>query len=297
MGSVKNFNDDFAKPITIDKSHHKLEVFKKITSPFIMRRMKTDKNIISDLPDKIQNNQYCTLTKQQAALYESTVKSCFKAIENSEGIERKGLVLKMMIALKQIGNHPYQYLKSGANSPELSGKIAVLFELLHAIIDNNEKTLLFTQYKEMGDLLQTLIREEFKTEPLFLHGSLTRKQREEMVDLFQNKPHRKIFILSLKAGGTGLNLTQASNVIHYDLWWNPAVETQATDRAYRIGQKNKVIVHRLINKGTLEERIDEMIRDKRELADLTVSSGEKWLGDLSNKELKDLVKLSKDLSC
>ena len=146
----------------------------------------------------------------------------------------------------------------------------------------------------MGHLLQTLIRNELKTEPLFLHGSLSRKERESLVEDFQTKAHKKIFILSLKAGGTGLNLTEAQNVIHYDLWWNPAVETQATDRAYRIGQKNKVLVHRLINKGTLEERIDEMIKDKRELADLTVSSGEKWLGELSNKELRDLVKLSND---
>ncbi|NOU16670.1 MAG: DEAD/DEAH box helicase [Bacteroidales bacterium] len=295
LGSIKNFNDEFTKPITIERSHKQLDVFKKITSPFIMRRMKSDKSIISDLPDKIENNQYSILTKQQAALYESTVKSAMKIIESSEGIERKGMVLKMMIALKQIGNHPYQYLKTGSNSPELSGKLSVLFELLHAIIDNNEKTLIFTQYKEMGDLLQILIRDELKTEPLFLHGSLTRQQREKLVEDFQTKAHRKIFILSLKAGGTGLNLTQAQNVIHYDLWWNPAVETQATDRAYRIGQKNKVIVHRLINKGTLEERIDEMIRDKKDLANLTVSSGEKWLGELSNKELKDLVRLSNDL--
>lgn len=295
LGSIKNFNEEFIKPITIERSHKQLEVFKKITSPFIMRRMKSDKTIISDLPDKIENNQYSTLTKQQAALYESTVNSAMKEIESSDSIARKGLVLKMMIALKQIGNHPYQYLKSGANSAELSGKLSILFELLQNIIENNEKTLIFTQYKEMGDLLQTLIREELKTEPLFLHGSLTRKQREQMVEDFQNKPHRKIFILSLKAGGTGLNLTQAQNVIHYDLWWNPAVETQATDRAYRIGQKNKVMVHRLINKGTLEERIDEMIKDKKELADLTVSSGEKWLGELNNNELKELVKLSNDL--
>lgn len=295
LGSIKNFNEEFTKPITIEKSHKQLAVFKKITSPFIMRRMKNDKSIISDLPDKIENNQYCILTKQQAALYESTVKSAMKVIEESDGIARKGLVLKMMIALKQIGNHPFQYLKSGLSQPELSGKIAILFELLHTIIENNEKALIFTQYKEMGDLLQTLIREELKSEPLFLHGSLTRQQREKLVDDFQTKAHRKIFILSLKAGGTGLNLTQAQNVIHYDLWWNPAVENQATDRAYRIGQKNKVIVHRLINKGTLEERIDDMIKDKRELADLTVASGEKWLGELNNKELKDLVQLSKEL--
>jgi SNF2 family DNA or RNA helicase/uncharacterized Zn finger protein len=295
LGSVTNFNNEFARPITVDKSHKHLEVFKKITAPFIMRRMKNDKSIINDLPDKIENNQYCILTKQQAALYESTVKNVMKSIESSDGIERKGLVLKMMIALKQIGNHPYQYLKSGSNAPELSGKISVLFELLNTIIENNQKTLIFTQYKEMGDILKLLIRDELKTEPLFLHGSLTRQRRENLVEDFQTKAHKKIFILSLKAGGTGLNLTQAQNVIHYDLWWNPAVETQATDRAYRIGQQNKVVVHRLINKGTMEERIDEMIKDKRALADLTVSSGEKWIGELSNKELKELVKLSKDL--
>ena len=294
LGSIKHFTDEFSKPITIEKSHKQLEVFKKITSPFIMRRMKSDKSIISDLPDKIENNQYSSLTKQQAALYESTVKNVMKTIEESEGIERKGLVLKMLTALKQIGNHPYQYLKSGANSAELSGKIVVLFELLNTIIDNNEKTLIFTQYKEMGDLLQILIREELETEPLFLHGSLTRQQRETMIEEFQTKQFRKIFILSLKAGGTGLNLAQAQNVIHYDLWWNPAVEIQATDRAYRIGQKNKVMVHRLINKGTMEERIDAMINEKKQLADLTVSSGEKWLGELSNKELKELVKLTKE---
>jgi SNF2 family DNA or RNA helicase/uncharacterized Zn finger protein len=296
LGSIKNFTEEFTKPITIGRSHKQLKVFKKITSPFIMRRMKTDKSIISDLPDLIEFNQYSILTKQQAALYESTVKNAMEIIENSEGIERKGMVLKMMIALKQIGNHPFQYLKSGSNSPELSGKLSVLFELLHSITENNEKTLIFTQYKEMGILLQTLIREEFNTEPLFLHGSLLRQEREKLVEDFQTKTYRRFFILSLKAAGTGLNLTQAQNVIHYDLWWNPAVEKQATDRAYRIGQKKNVIVHRLINKGTLEERIDEMIRDKKQLADLTVSSGEKWLGELSNKELKNLVKLSNDFN-
>jgi len=294
LGGIKHFNDEYAKPIAIEKSHKQLEVFKKITSPFIMRRMKTDKSIISDLPDKIQNNQYTSLTKQQAALYESTVNNAMRSIEESDGIQRKGMVLKMLTALKQIGNHPYQYLKTGPDSPELSGKISMLFELLTAIIDNNEKTLIFTQYKEMGDLLQSLIREEFKTEPLFLHGSLSRKQRETLIDDFQNKAYRKIFILSLKAGGTGLNLTQAQNVIHFDLWWNPAVETQATDRAYRIGQKSNVMVYRLINKGTMEERIDDMLKDKKELADLTVSSGEKWLGELNNKELKELVRLTVD---
>ncbi|MBN1633672.1 MAG: DEAD/DEAH box helicase family protein [Ignavibacteria bacterium] len=292
LGSIKHFTEEYVKPIALEKNHRKLEVFKKITSPFIMRRMKNDKSIISDLPDKVENNKYSSLTNQQAALYESTVKNVMKLIEESDGIERKGLVLKMMTALKQIGNHPYHYLKSGAKSSGLSGKILLLFEILDNILENNEKTLIFTQYKEMGDLLAYLIREQYKTEPLFLHGKLSRLKREEMINDFQDKSHKKIFILSLKAGGTGLNLTAAQNVIHYDLWWNPAVENQATDRAYRIGQKYKVFVYRLINRGTIEEKIDEMLRDKKELADLTVTSGEKWLGELNNKELRELVKLS-----
>lgn len=295
LGPIKHFTEEYVKPITLEKNHKKLEVFKKITSPFIMRRMKNDKSIISDLPDKVENNKYSSLTNQQAALYESTVKSVMKSIEESDGIERKGLVLKMMTALKQIGNHPYHYLKSGAKSSGLSGKTLLLFEILDNILENNEKTLIFTQYKEMGDLLTYLIREQYQTEPLFLHGQLSRLKREELVNDFQNKPHKKFFILSLKAGGTGLNLTAAQNVIHYDLWWNPAVENQATDRAYRIGQKYKVFVYRLINRGTMEEKIDEMLRDKKELADLTVTSGEKWIGELNNKELRELVKLSNEM--
>lgn len=248
------------------------------------------------MPEKIENNNYTTLTKQQAALYESTVREGFKLIDKSIGIERKGMVLKMLTALKQIGNHPYQYLKSGSDAPELSGKFLLLKELLQTILDNGEKTLIFTQYREMGDLLKRFIQNELETEALFLHGGLSRPQREKQIEDFQQKEFHKIFILSLKAGGTGLNLTQAQNVIHYDLWWNPAVERQATDRAYRIGQQNRVLVYRLINKGTLEERIDEMLREKKDLAELTVSSGEQWIGELSNKELKELVKLTKDMA-
>ncbi len=295
LGSEGNFTKDFVKPITVEKSSRKIDIFRKITSPFIMRRLKTDKSIIKDLPEKIEKNQYCRLSKEQAALYESIVKEAMKKIKDSEGIERKGLVLKMMTSLKQIGNHPYQFLKSGSTSPELSGKTATLFDLLKNIIENNQKTLIFTQYKEMGKLLHTLISKEFKMKPLFLHGSLSRNKREVLIEDFQTKEHKRIFILSLKAGGTGLNLTKAENVIHYDLWWNPAVETQATDRAYRIGQKKNVLVHRLINKGTMEERIDDMINDKRKLADLAVGAGEKWIGELTNNELKDLVKLTKDI--
>ena len=292
LGSQKFFNDYFATPIQQDRSQQKLDTFRKLTQPFILRRLKIDKTIISDLPDKIENNAFCSLTKQQVALYENVVKQTMEQVENSEGIERKGLVLKMMTALKQICNHPFQYTKTGVCDQTHSGKLQLLFELLQPLVENQEKTLIFTQYKEMGDLLSKFLSEQFQTEPLFLHGSLQRKQRDEMVKSFQQFQHHKIFILSLKAGGTGLNLTAATNVIHYDLWWNPAVETQATDRAYRIGQQKNVMVYRIISKGTLEEKIDAMINSKKELADLTVMTGEKWLGELNNKELKELVKLS-----
>ena len=168
----------------------------------------------------------------------------------------------------------------------------LLLDVLRPILENGEKTLIFTQYKEMGELLVQFLEQEFGAAPLFLHGSQSRQQRDELVHAFQNFRHHRIFILSLKAGGTGLNLTAAQNVVHYDLWWNPAVEAQATDRAYRIGQNKNVMVYRLLSKGTLEEKIDDMIRAKRELAELTVGAGEKWLGELSNKDLRDLVKLS-----
>jgi SNF2 family DNA or RNA helicase len=258
----------------------------------MLRRVKTDKTIITDLPDKIENNRYCTLVKEQAAVYENVVNQALNQIEESEGITRRGLVLKMMTALKQVCNHPYQYLKEGKKDPAHSGKLHLLLELLHPILENQEKTLIFTQYKEMGELLVTFLQQEFNTTPLFLHGSQTRTQRDELVQAFQTLRHHRIFILSLKAGGTGLNLTAAQNVVHYDLWWNPAVEAQATDRAYRIGQRQNVMVYRLLSTGTLEEKIDDMIQSKKELADLTVGTGEKWLGELSNQELRDLVKLS-----
>ena len=213
-------------------------------------------------------------------------------IEQSEGIQRKGLVLKLITSLKQICNHPTQFLKKGEATPQLSGKSERLFELLSDIFQKNEKVLLFTQYREMGLLLVQMITEAFGFEPPFLHGGVTRKKRDEMVDNFQNHSTSPLLILSLKAGGTGLNLTAASQVIHYDLWWNPAVEAQATDRAYRIGQKQNVQVHRFITSGTFEEKIDQLLKKKKDLANLTVSSGEKWIGDLTDRELDSLVRLA-----
>ncbi len=293
LGSLKYFRDNFATPIETDHNHDQLDVFKKITSPFIIRRLKSDKSIINDLPDKIQNNTYNSLTKEQAALYQSVVKELMPTIEtNSEdGIKRRGLIFKLMIALKQICNHPVQYLKKGNAEPEISGKTQMLFNLLDSIYENNEKVLIFTQFKEMGVLLEKMITKRYGKGVLFLSGSTSRKKRDEYVNEFQNKSYVRTFILSIKAGGTGLNLTAASNVIHYDLWWNPAVENQATDRAYRIGQKNNVMVYRMLTQGTFEEKINEMLDKKRELANLTVKTGENWLGDLSDNEIAELVKI------
>jgi SNF2 family DNA or RNA helicase/uncharacterized Zn finger protein len=291
LGGPQSFHDNFSEPIEHYRDHKALERFRQITSPFIMRRVKTDKTIIKDLPQKNEIDQFCALTKEQASLYQTTVDAIMEEIEKSEGIERRGLLFKLMTALKQICNHPSHYLKKKSADYQLSGKTALLLELLQTIYENDEKVLLFTQYTEMGNLLVKMLDEHFKSEPLFLHGGISRKKRDEMVDRFQNERHINSMILSLKAGGTGLNLTAATSVIHVDLWWNPAVEQQATDRAYRIGQKKNVMVHRMITKNTFEEKINEMIKEKKELADLTVTKGEKWIGELSNKELRRLFQM------
>jgi len=294
LGSLKDFAEHYANPIQKCGDRIVADRFKKITAPFLMRRLKTDKTIISDLPDKIERNELISLTAAQAALYHETVTRCMSVISGLEGedhqtlFKRQGLVLQMILALKQICNHPTQFLKDNNMDISLSGKTIILLDLLRSIIDSNEKVLVFTQFKEMGELLGHFIRTELDEEPLFYHGGCTLKQRQSMVDRFQNDRNARIFILSLKAAGTGLNLTAATNVIHYDLWWNPAVEAQATDRAYRIGQHNNVQVHRFITRDTFEEKIDAMIREKKYLADMTVSSGEHWIGKLSNAELAEI---------
>ncbi len=291
LGNLKQFKEDFASPIEIDKDQVQLTKFRKVTEPFILRRLKSDKSIIKDLPDKIELDQYCQLSPQQTALYQSVVETTMQVVENAEGIQRKGQILKLITALKQVCNHPRQFLKKGSADPAISGKCTLLFSLLTDIIDKNEKTLIFTQYQEMGRLLAQMIEDEFGVFTPFLHGGVSRKGRDEMVEEFQNNRTTRIMILSLKAGGTGLNLTAASNVIHYDLWWNPAVEAQATDRAYRIGQNRNVMVHRFITKGTFEEKINQLLVSKRELANMTVSTGEKWIGDFSNAELNEMIRL------
>ena len=269
--------------------------FRRITAPFLMRRLKTDKSIISDLPDKIEQNELALLTDRQTALYYETLQNAMQAIEGIESTDqqslfkRQGLVLQMILSLKQICNHPALFLKNGDFTPEESGKTEMLLTLLESIVESGQKVLVFTQFREMGDMLSRMITDRLGQHPLFLHGGCSIKQRQQMVESFQNNRHTDhIFLLSLKAAGTGLNLTAASHVIHYDLWWNPAVEAQATDRAYRIGQHQNVLVHRFITQNTFEERIDKMIQDKRHLSDLSVAVGESWVGKLSNQELRDL---------
>ena len=298
LGSKNSFTENYAVPIERFQNREALKDFKKLTAPFILRRMKTDKSIINDLPDKIEINEYCNLTDSQAALYEKVVDEMKIVMNNNKEnktnlFKKNAAVLKLMIILKQICNHPSNYLKKKNSDISLSGKAILLMELLQKIYDKKEKVLIFTQYKEMGDLLVDMINKKFMKEPLFLHGGLNVKKRNEMVEAFQTNPESDTFILSLKAGGTGLNLTKANNVIHFDLWWNPAVENQATDRAFRIGQKKNVLVHRFITKGTFEEKINEIINNKKDLADMSVNTGEKWITDLSNKELSDLVKLER----
>ena len=292
LGSLREFQKRYAVPIEKFKQTNRAEKLKLSISPFVLRRLKTDKSVISDLPEKVVLDEYCYLSKTQAALYESTLNSIMGQIAEAQGINRRGMIFKLITALKQICNHPFQYKKSGEMTKDVSGKCDKFISVLDGILQNKEKSVVFTQYKEMGKILVPIVQNELSTTPLFFHGSLNTAQRETMLKQFQEDDESKIMILSLKAGGTGLNLTNATNVIHYDLWWNPAVEDQATDRTYRIGQKNNVMVHRLITLGTFEEKIDEMIKKKKELVNMAVFEGEKTITDLTDEEIYNIFTLS-----
>ena len=292
LGGLREFQKRYAVPIEKFKQTNRAEKLKLSISPFVLRRLKTDKSVISDLPEKVVLDEYCYLSKTQAALYESTLNSIMGQIAEAQGINRRGMIFKLITALKQICNHPFQYKKSGEMTKDVSGKCDKFISVLDGILQNKEKSVVFTQYKEMGKILVPIVQNELSTTPLFFHGSLNTAQREAMLKQFQEDDESKIMILSLKAGGTGLNLTNATNVIHYDLWWNPAVEDQATDRTYRIGQKNNVMVHRLITLGTFEEKIDEMIKKKKELVNMAVFEGEKTITDLTDEEIYNIFTLS-----
>jgi SNF2 family DNA or RNA helicase len=295
LGSQADFRRRFFIPIQAQHDSEASRRLKRLTGPFLLRRLKTDKSIIADLPDKLEMKVYCTLTREQATLYAAVVDDVNKALEGKEGMERRGLILGTLIKLKQVCNHPAHFLGDNSEVPGRSGKLARLTEMLEEVLESGERALVFTQFAEMGEILRKHLQETFGREVLFLHGGVPREQRMRMVDRFQNDPHGpRVFILSLKAGGTGLNLTAATHVFHFDRWWNPAVEDQATDRAFRIGQLKNVQVHKFVCVGTLEEKIDEMIERKQQVAQKVVGAGEAWLTELSNEELRDLFELRKD---
>lgn len=291
LGDAKDFRKEFAVPIERYRSPDAAERLRTITAPFLLRRLKTDKTIIKDLPEKMVHDDYCNLTDRQAGLYQETLHSIMKLIENGDKKDRSGLIFKLMTALKQICNHPAQFSGKKNALPAESGKLERLLELVAHILTRREKVIIFTQYKAMADILERSIADELGHRPLLFSGALTRTKRNHLVEEFQTNPAKEVMIITIRSGGTGLNLTAATHVIHYDLWWNPAVENQATDRVFRIGQKRTVQVHRFITTGTFEERINDMIRSKMELANLTVSAGEKWITELSNDELRNVFAL------
>jgi len=295
LGSAEKFRERFAVPIERNGSEDAARALQRLTRPFVLRRLKTDKTIISDLPDKQEMKVWCNLTPEQASLYAATVADMLSRIEEAaDDISRRGLVLATMAKLKQVCNHPAHLLGDGSRLPGRSGKLARLEEICDEIVAEGDKALCFTQYAEFGRMLQPHLAGRLGCPVLFLHGGTPRKQRDTMVSAFGSLDEPALFLLSLKAGGTGLNLTAASHVIHVDRWWNPAVEDQATDRAFRIGQHRNVQVRKFVCVGTLEERIDAMIEEKKALAERVVGTGESWLTELSVSELRDVLALSPD---
>jgi superfamily II DNA or RNA helicase len=291
LGSLSRFSTEYRRPIELDRSEEAAGRLRAVTAPFIMRRLKTDDAIVADLPDKVIVDEYAVLTPAQAALYEAVVSEGMARVTSSGPENRLGLVLALITALKQVSNHPRNYDKESQGGSERSGKSRLLLALLESAFEAGERVLVFSQYVQMLDILAGVVRDELGVEPYILHGGLSRKRRDEQVGRFQAERGPGVFLVSLKAGGVGLNLTAATRVVHYDLWFNPAVENQATDRAFRIGQTKNVFVHRLITRDTIEERIDAMIASKRGLSDLTVRAGESWIADLGDAELRELLAL------
>ena len=290
LGSSTEFHEFCKRLETHPEGYAKL---KSMIAPFMLRRVKTDKEIISDLPDKLEQVDYVGLSKKQTVLYRKYVAQLADSLTELSGMERRGVVLASLTKLKQICNHPDQYLGETAYDPKESGKFEMLREVCETIYEKRERVLVFTQFKEITPYLDEFLAEIFHCHGFVLHGGTPVARRNQMVEAFQSEKYIPYMILSVKAGGTGLNLTNASHVIHFDRWWNPAVENQATDRAYRIGEKKNVVVHKLVCKGTIEEKIDEMIESKKELAANVVGSGgESWITEMSNEELLSVLSLN-----
>jgi SNF2 family DNA or RNA helicase len=295
LGGLDSFRRTFALPIERYQDQDSSQRLRTLVHPFILRRLKTDPQVIQDLPEKFEYKVYCNLTREQTTLYEAIVGDALarlQSVDPAQAMERRGMVLAMLTRLKQVCNHPVLYLADGSETAARSGKLNRLSEMLEEVLAVGDRALIFTQYAQMGFLLQHHLQQVFGQEVLFLHGGTPQKQRDRMLLRFQEEEHApSIFVLSLKAGGTGLNLMRANHVFHYDRWWNPAVENQATDRAYRIGQTRDVQVHKFICAGTLEERVDALIESKRALAESVIGAGEDWLTELTTDDLRDLVAL------
>ena len=290
LGSAAKFKK-FVKSLE-SRERDRYMPLRTLVSPYILRRLKSDKTIVSDLPDKSEVRSYCTLSKRQAALYKNSVGELARAMKGSDGVKRRALILTYLMRLKQICNHPSQLTGDGQYRADDSGKYDRLAEICGEIASRQEKVLVFTQFREMTDPLQQFLTDVFQRPGVILHGGTAVRNRKKLVDDFQREDGPPFFVLSLKAGGTGLNLTTASHVIHFDRWWNPAVENQATDRAYRIGQHRNVLVHKFVCRGTIEERIDELIEDKKSIAeDLLAGGAEKLLTEMSDEQLMDMVSL------
>ena len=291
LGSLAQFRQRFALPIERDHDSEAAERLRRLTAPFLLRRLKSDPAILPDLPARIEQTELCSLSEEQATLYQAVADELLEQAEQSEGIARQGLVLAGLTRLKQVCNHPAHYLDDGSDLEGRSGKLSRCEQLLAAILEAGERALIFTQYTAWGERLAQHLARRSGEEVLWLHGGLSRGRREELVARFSEIQGPPMFLLSLKAGGTGLNLTAASHVIHYDRWWNPAVEDQATDRAHRLGQRRTVHAHKLVCSGTVEEGINALIRGKRDLAERVISSGEHALSQLSTEELRQLIQL------
>jgi len=293
LGNATQFRQHFVQPIEREHDPAATLELRRLTGPFLLRRTKADKSLVPDLPDKVEQVAWAPLTREQAHMYQAVVDQLLADAQQATGMRRRGLVLAALTRLKQICNHPAHALGDGSKLAGRSGKLHRFDELVTDLLDAGEQALVFTQFREMGLLLQQHLHERFNQTVPFLHGGITKPHRDRMVEQFQaGTSSSPLLLVSLKAGGTGLNLTAASRVVHYDRWWNPAVEDQATDRAWRIGQSRSVFVHKLVCEGTVEERIDALINDKRKLADAVVgTTGEAWLSELSTDALRDLVVL------
>lgn len=298
LGSEQMFRKRFVVPIEREKDQLAVSRLRAVTSPFVLRRVKTDPSVIADLPEKLEMTVRANLSEEQAALYRAVVDEMMAQIKGTEGMKRKGAVLSALTKLKQVCNHPAHFLRDGSpvmrRGQHRSGKLGLVEDIVESVTADDEKVLLFTQFREFGELVVPYLADRFTTEVPFLHGGVSKAGRDAMVEAFQGADGPPIMVLSLKAGGTGLNLTAANHVVHLDRWWNPAVENQATDRVFRIGQRKNVQVRKMVCVGTLEERIDTMIASKSELAELAVGTGENWVTEMSVEQLDELLRLGDD---